>query len=107
MQVFSPYYRNDKLNPITPFIISVLVSAFLFYIDEGYYNFNWIYEPWNLVVFAIYIAGFVLGQCIVASFLFRKLKSWNAVVVGITGLLFGFLIVLMMLAMMPLVKLFM
>ena len=39
-------------------IISVVASLFLFYIDEGFYNFQWMKSWGNWIVFMIY-AGII------------------------------------------------
>ena len=94
----SPYYKNDKLNLVTPCVIAVVLSTFLFYIDEGYYNFKWLLSPGNMFVFVIYVSGFVLGQCITAAILYKRISGYvNAAIVFFVGLPFGFIITLLML----------
>ena len=60
---------------MTPLAVSVVVVMFLFFINEGAYNFEWMLKPWNYYPFAVYVSGFMLGQLIVASFLFKKLNG--------------------------------
>jgi hypothetical protein len=46
-------------------ISSVLITMFLFFIDEGYYNFNWMLRWGNWVAFIIYVVPVFLGQLVV------------------------------------------
>lgn len=39
---------------ITAFIASISIVMFLFYLDEGFYNFNWMKEPGAWIVFFLY-----------------------------------------------------
>lgn len=87
MKNLSLYYRDERLNLVTPLIISVVVTMFLFFIDEGYYSFEWMTKPWNYYPFAVYVSGFALGQLIVASFLFRRLNGLvNTLTVCVLGI---------------------
>lgn len=40
-----------------PLWISLLVTNFLFFIDEGYNDFRWMKDPGNWLVFLIYVIG--------------------------------------------------
>ena len=57
-------------------IISVVASLFLFYIDEGYYNFQWMKSWGNWIVFMIYAVIIFLVQQLFA-FIFRKVFKVN------------------------------
>lgn len=52
-------------------IISVVASLFLFYIDEGYYNFQWMKSWGNWIVLIIYAGIIFLVQQLFAL-IFRK-----------------------------------
>lgn len=41
---------------------SVIVTLFLFYIDEGYYSFQWMISAGNWIVFVIYVSIFLVTQ---------------------------------------------
>ena len=57
-------------------IISVVASLFLFYIDEGYYNFQWMKSWGNWIVFMIY-AGIIFVVQQLFAFIFRKVFKVN------------------------------
>ena len=57
-------------------IISVVASLFLFYIDEGYYNFQWMKSWGNWIVLIIYAGIIFLVQQLFA-FIFRKVFKVN------------------------------
>jgi hypothetical protein len=38
------------------FFFSIIFTLFLFYIDEGYYNFDWMQSLENWIVFIPYVA---------------------------------------------------
>ena len=66
-------------------IISIVVTLFLFYIDEGFYNFQWMKSWGNWVVFVIYAGVIFLVQQIL-SLIFRKIfkiKGRNHLVTAI------------------------
>lgn len=47
-------------------ISALFATLFLFYIDEGYYNFNWMQNPGNWIPFFMY-AGAILGIQLLAT----------------------------------------
>lgn len=59
-----------------PLITSIAVTVLLFFIDEGYYNFNWMADFGNWVAFAIYVLGLFVFQLIFQVVLFRKLPGF-------------------------------
>ena len=66
-------------------IISIVVTLFLFYIDEGFYNFQWMKSWGNWVVFVIYAGVIFLVQQILLL-IFRKIfkiKNKNYLVAAI------------------------
>jgi len=62
------------------FVSAFLLTQFLFFIDEGYYDFRWMAEPSNWIIFVIYFGLIVMGQLTIAKltgrFKFNLLKSW-------------------------------
>lgn len=70
-----------KLRPdLLALPVAILVSMFLFYIDEGNYNFNYLTEIGNLIVLVVYITGIWVGQLLVNAFLFRNSRPIDKVV---------------------------
>jgi hypothetical protein len=65
------YHRNR--NETLPAIIgAVAVTMFLFYIDEGYYDFRWMQQPGNWIAFIMYFLPMFVCQWLAAHFLFRR-----------------------------------
>ena len=58
-------------------IISVVASLFLFYIDEGYYNFQWMKSWGNWIVFMIYAVIIFLVQQLFALIFSEVFKVNN------------------------------
>ncbi|MER3328253.1 MAG: hypothetical protein RIF34_01655, partial [Candidatus Kapaibacterium sp.] len=51
--------NNKSFKEYTPMVISsIIVTIFLLYIDEGYYNFSWMTNIGNWLVGAVY-AGII------------------------------------------------
>lgn len=51
--------------------ISIAVTLFLFFIDEGYYNFNWMADVGNWVAFLIYVVLLLIPQLVLIYFFGR------------------------------------
>ena len=64
-----------KENYSFPLISSLAVVLFLFFIDEGYYNFNWMADLGNWVAFVIYFTTILLAQVALRALLFRKVSG--------------------------------
>jgi hypothetical protein len=71
---------------ISPLISSLFIVMFLFFIDEGYYDFRWMKDPGNWFVFMIYMIIFFPIQWGISHFVFSRLTGWKKLValVGIT-----------------------
>ncbi len=54
------FYMNQNRRIILSLCCALTATLFMFYIDEGYYNFNWMLKPGNWIPFFIY-AGAILG----------------------------------------------
>lgn len=64
---------------------ALLITLFLFFIDEGNYNFNWIEEPFVLVIFGIYAIPIFLGQLFIYKVFLKNSKSTKKIVLSIFG----------------------
>lgn len=71
---------------LAPLTTTLLVVTFLFFIDEGYYNFNWMSDPGAWIVFSIYYAILFPVQWACSHFLFRSKRGiswvWLASAIG-------------------------
>lgn len=56
---------------IWPLLIAVVITLFLFYIDEGFYNFKWMLNIGNWIAFLIYVSVIYGAQLILTLPLFR------------------------------------
>ena len=70
--------RNYGLQ--IPLALSVLVTLFLFYIDEGYYNFKWMLNIGNWLIFVLYVFILFMAQMLVMKAVLYK--SNNPIIMG-------------------------
>ena len=63
-----------------PLALSVLVTLFLFYIDEGYYNFKWMLNIGNWLIFMLYVFILYVAQMLVIKAVLYK--SSNPILMG-------------------------
>lgn len=68
-QTIQPNAETEKY--ILPLFVSIVITLFLCYIDEGYYNFKWILNLGNWVVFFVYVSVIYLAQLILIVPVFR------------------------------------
>lgn len=75
--------------------ISILITMFLFYIDEGYYNFNWMRNRGNWGAFVIYLIPVFLGQLLIYRLIPLRYNTNGRVLVSVlTGTTLGLLFVI-------------
>jgi len=74
----------NKDKDIIVFIASsVLITMFLFFIDEGYYNFKWMADFGNWVAFIIYVVPIFLCQLLIGRFLLSRYRGPGKSIVSI------------------------
>ena len=87
------HYKNSNL--LIPVVSSVAITMFLFYIDEGYYNFEWMASIGNWVAFVFYAIPMILGQFIISKIIPTKhLGVLTSLFTVVTGSSLGLLIVI-------------
>lgn len=70
---------------------STLVILFLFYMDEGYYNFNWMLHLGNWIAFGFYMLAFSTGQLITHQLILAHYKGANKITfTSVIGMPLGF-----------------
>jgi hypothetical protein len=69
-----PAQRNHDV--ISPLISALIIVLFLFFIDEGYYDFRWMKDWGNWIVFGMYSLIFFPIQWIISHYVFGKLTGW-------------------------------
>jgi hypothetical protein len=57
--------KKSKNSLVIYTLVAILFTTFLFFIDEGYYNFNWVFNWGSWVVFALYSFVIFVFQIIV------------------------------------------
>lgn len=79
----------DPINLFLYLAYATALTLFLFYIDEGYYNFAWMSEPGAWFVFSLYSLLFLIVLLLIDAFTFRKISGLQK---GLVSLAIGFLI---------------
>ncbi len=86
MKLFFSIVSERQKNMGYYALLSMAFTFVLFYIDEGYYNFNWTKQLWNWVFFCIYTLFMFLGQLFVQYSLQKRekmvVKKWLVFLIG-------------------------
>jgi hypothetical protein len=64
-------------------LAALLVTMWLFYIDEGYYDFRWMREAYNWIWFLVYAGGIWGVQMLAGKYLFKRYAAWEQVILNI------------------------
>jgi len=67
---------DDWVSLCISLLMAVMLTFFLFFIDEGYYNFDWMNRGANWIGFAIYSIVLFVGQIVIKLLLFKNNNSW-------------------------------
>lgn len=62
---------------------SILLTLFLFYIDEGYYNFKWMLKLSNWMAFIIYVFPIFGFQLLILKLIGNKFSFQIATIISI------------------------
>lgn len=73
-----------KSNNWILILATFLVTNFFFYIDEGYFNFSWMTNWGNWVMFVVYFAFIYTGQWALTKIAWRFEPSPLSYIFGIT-----------------------
>lgn len=78
---------------------ALLVSLFLYFIDEGRYSLEGLFTAGNMIAMAIYLIGMMLGLLLVARLFAKRppspLRTASELVLGtMVGFVFGLLLVM-------------
>ena len=78
---------------------SVIITLFLFYIDEGYYNFKWMLQLSNWFAFVIYIIPIFGFQLLVLKLIGKIFSSQISTFLSIIiGAIIGLILVIYLLS---------
>jgi hypothetical protein len=86
----------SKPSPVPVSILSnVLVVLFLFFIDEGNFNFDWALNPGGWFAFGAYFIGIQICQCLTYLFILKKYKgAYKNTLTSLIGIPLGLLLVM-------------
>lgn len=91
--------KISKDNAVLAMVVySVVFTMFLFCIDEGYYNFNWMQDLGNWIVFPFYAVPILLFGLFIHYIVLMKYKGSAKVALSlflgsITGIIFTIFVV--------------
>lgn len=78
---------------------SIALTLFLFYIDEGYYNFRWMLTLSNWFAFIIYVIPIFGFQLLVLKLIGKKISTQtSSLLSAIIGSLLGLILVITLLS---------
>lgn len=81
-------------TPIIFLVSSILLTLFLFFIDEGNYSFNWIRSFYALIIAFIYALPMFLIQFLIFKSLSKKFSTKEKYLISIPfGLIIGTMLV--------------
>ncbi len=83
MAVDSAGQMVHKVPLVMYLFTTIIITMSLFYVDEGFYNFNWMQSAGNWVTFFIYGTSIFIGQLLVFLFVTRILKLRNSNLVSV------------------------
>lgn len=93
--------HNTRTNSILILAFSsILITFFLFYIDEGYYNLDWMKKIGNWIIFVPYALVFFLSQLFLLKVVLKKYNGVGKMLISILAgpiafaLIFTLLIIL-------------
>jgi len=64
-------HKNETEKFILPVLNAMVITLFLFYIDEGFYDFRWMLNIGNWIVFLVYVAAIYGIQLILILPIYR------------------------------------
>jgi hypothetical protein len=87
----TPKVKNNEW--IILCISAIIITMFLFFIDEGYYNFKWMVNIGNWIAFLVYFAAIFLSQMLFSIILLKKYNGQGKTLISIlagtvTGIVF-------------------
>jgi len=72
-------------------INSFLISQFLFFIDEGFYDFRWMMSWGNWIIFAVYFL-ILFGLLLLINKIFKRFTVNTKALLGVNLLVFPLLL---------------
>lgn len=75
-QTATPSVQKPMQDLLHPFLAAFAIVMFLFFIDEGYYDFRWMKEWGNWFVFGLYLVLVFPIMWLIARFTFPRATGW-------------------------------
>ena len=85
MTAHSDTKRSTISHLAVLFATSVLITLLLFYIDEGYYNFNWMTHIGNWFPFIIYVSVIFSGQLLFSILILKNYHGFGKTLLSVIG----------------------
>lgn len=87
--------KRDKGNLLVFVASSIFVVLFLFFIDEGNYNFSWAQNIFSYIVLLIYVIPMILLQWFIYQLFPKGMSKTTKYTVSVSaGILSGLLLVI-------------
>ena len=78
--------KQQKANLTILIVSSILITAFLFFIDEGNYNFKWAKDIFHWLIFLVYALPIFLFQFLISKAISKKVagikKNAISIIIG-------------------------
>jgi hypothetical protein len=89
--------RNETAKFILPLFIAFVITSFLFYIDEGFYDFRWMLNIGSWIVLLFYVAVIYVIQLILVLPFYSVATKWiisaEKIILAVSILLFVLFII--------------
>lgn len=73
----------NRVNGLILLISAIIITNFLFFIDEGYYDFRWMSDAGNWIPFFIYLVVIFILQLVFSDIILKKYHGKNKTILSI------------------------
>lgn len=73
----------NRVNGLILLISAIIITIFLFFIDEGYYDFRWMSDAGNWIPFFIYLVVIFILQLVFSDIILKKYHGKNKTILSI------------------------
>ncbi len=91
MKAQTAQHNTETKKYILPLLISIVITLFLFYIDEGFYDFRWMLNIGNWIAFLVYVAVIYAAQLILTLPVFKVAPNFLITVTRFILIILGIL----------------
>lgn len=79
---FSLPFNKKRVSTLIHVFFACVSTFYLFYIDEGYFNFKWMQNPGNWIAFVVYVSFFIFMQWIIKQTLLKQIGGFKQVILS-------------------------